>query len=134
MGFTRESNFPNSRITAGIQASDHANPANLLKIEGANVVVPGDPVPVPALYVQFPGGATGADINIYKVGGQVVGQLADATVLKFYDHMVPTYAALTDTWDLYKGAAIPANKVATKVITYADATKEVPTDITVTNI
>ena len=130
MGVTRESNFPNSRITAAIQAYDHITPTSLLQIQGAAVTVPGDPNPVNALYVQLPGGGTGADVNIQKIGGVNVGQVANPMVKKFYDNMIPVYGALTDTWGYFFGAL----QVASQVISYTDATKEVIQSVVTTNI
>lgn len=118
MPINRESNFPNSRLTAALQAYNVDSPEQLLFIQGQ--VVSGKN----CLMVQLAQSAgnplqTNANINEYQ--GLSDFNMANAFVPEGYDEVVinedesPTTAA----YRYYKGAAFKARLV----VTYTDSTK-----------
>lgn len=125
MAITVESNFPNSRITAQLQADDVDHPGQIIGIQGQ--VVSGTPNKN-ALMVQIaqPSGsslATNANINEYQ--GMTSFNLSNAFIPEGYDDIQISYTPTTDVFAHYKGAT----HIADIVLTYADATKQVLTRV-----
>lgn len=119
MAITKESNFPNSRITAALQAQNADDPNQQLFIQGQNV---GGRSCLMVQIAQSSGSALKANANINEFQGMTDFNMANAFIPEGYDRIeiaeeeTPTTAA----YRFYKGIRF----IAKLLITYTDATKQ----------
>ena len=118
MAISSESNFPNSRLTAALQAYNVDNPNELLFIEGQDVGGK------KCLMVQIAQGSNNpllTNSNMSEFQGLSDFNIANAFIPEGYDRIeiAEEETPITSAYRFYRGATFKAKLV----ITYADSTK-----------
>ena len=125
MAITNESNFPNSRITASLQAQDVNNPSVVIPIQGE--IISGVPNRNALLVqiAQVSGSPLVTNANINQYQGLTEFNMSNAFIPEGYNKIVVSATPTTDVYAHYHNTT----HIADIVITYFDATKQVITQV-----
>jgi hypothetical protein len=123
MAIRSESNFPNSRITAQLQANDADHPGNLLNIDGQQITI--GATTYKALMVQIAQVSSNplvANCNLNQYQGLSSFNISNPFVPEAYNRIDFSSTTVTNRYAFYYNTTF----IRTVVITYTDATKKVP--------